>query len=302
MDGAVKPHPGTDPPALAPSVVIERGEAARRPASLPSGARGPGRAPWSLRRWPRARRVSRPAVARLLRSRWLTQSRPGTATACPSRDFPLLVDLPSAGAASLEAFVTETIGLGDVEAAFAAMRRGDVLRSSWSYCDAHASATRVTSGTFSPGRPAPWRSTTTSGYRRRRECLVLDAPHDAGRHRPAWSATAGCSGSSAPTPTTTTSGCCPRGRRPADAPVWLHPGDLELWALTYPGPSSPVADLPTNCASTSAGTASGVHTPGHSPGSSTSRSPTWASLFSGDTLFAGGPGATGRSSRIFRPS
>jgi S-(hydroxymethyl)mycothiol dehydrogenase len=47
----------------------------------------------------------------------------------PSRDFPLLVDLHLDGRLPLEAFVSETIGLGDVEAAFAAMARGDVLRS-----------------------------------------------------------------------------------------------------------------------------------------------------------------------------
>ncbi len=47
----------------------------------------------------------------------------------PSRDFPLYVDLARQGRFPLEAFVSETVGLGDVEAAFAAMHRGDVLRS-----------------------------------------------------------------------------------------------------------------------------------------------------------------------------
>ncbi|SOD74462.1 S-(hydroxymethyl)mycothiol dehydrogenase [Jatrophihabitans sp. GAS493] len=47
----------------------------------------------------------------------------------PSRDFPMLIDLHLQGRLPLEKFVTETIGLGDVEAAFAAMGRGDVLRS-----------------------------------------------------------------------------------------------------------------------------------------------------------------------------
>jgi S-(hydroxymethyl)mycothiol dehydrogenase len=47
----------------------------------------------------------------------------------PSRDFPMLVDLHLQGRLPLDAFVTETIGLGDVESAFAAMQRGDVLRS-----------------------------------------------------------------------------------------------------------------------------------------------------------------------------
>ncbi|MCF3962751.1 S-(hydroxymethyl)mycothiol dehydrogenase [Streptomyces fuscigenes] len=47
----------------------------------------------------------------------------------PSRDFPMLIDLHRQGRIDLGAFVTETIGLGDVEAAFARMHEGDVLRS-----------------------------------------------------------------------------------------------------------------------------------------------------------------------------
>ena len=47
----------------------------------------------------------------------------------PSRDFPMLIDLYLQGRLPLDAFVSETIGLGDVEAAFDTMRTGDVLRS-----------------------------------------------------------------------------------------------------------------------------------------------------------------------------
>jgi S-(hydroxymethyl)mycothiol dehydrogenase len=47
----------------------------------------------------------------------------------PSRDFPTLIDLHLAGRLPLDAFVSETIGLDDVEEAFAAMGRGEVLRS-----------------------------------------------------------------------------------------------------------------------------------------------------------------------------
>ena len=47
----------------------------------------------------------------------------------PSRDFPMLVDLYLDGRLDLDRFVTETIGIGDVEAAFARMERGGVLRS-----------------------------------------------------------------------------------------------------------------------------------------------------------------------------
>ncbi len=47
----------------------------------------------------------------------------------PSRDFPMLVDLYRQGRFDLDAFVSETIGLGDVEQAFEKMHKGEVLRS-----------------------------------------------------------------------------------------------------------------------------------------------------------------------------
>lgn len=47
----------------------------------------------------------------------------------PSRDFPMLVDLHLQGRLPLERFVSETIGLDEVEEAFHKMERGEVLRS-----------------------------------------------------------------------------------------------------------------------------------------------------------------------------
>ena len=47
----------------------------------------------------------------------------------PSRDFPMLIDLYLQGRLPLDAFVTEKIGIGDVEAAFDKMHSGEVLRS-----------------------------------------------------------------------------------------------------------------------------------------------------------------------------
>jgi S-(hydroxymethyl)mycothiol dehydrogenase len=47
----------------------------------------------------------------------------------PSRDFPMLVDLYKQGRFDLDAFVTERIGLDDIEAAFDKMHAGEVLRS-----------------------------------------------------------------------------------------------------------------------------------------------------------------------------
>ncbi|MCG8654373.1 S-(hydroxymethyl)mycothiol dehydrogenase [Yimella sp. NH-Cas1] len=47
----------------------------------------------------------------------------------PSRDFPMLIDLYRQGRFDLDAFITERIGLNDVESAFDKMHGGDVLRS-----------------------------------------------------------------------------------------------------------------------------------------------------------------------------
>ena len=47
----------------------------------------------------------------------------------PTRDFPLLIDLHLQGRLPLDRFVSETIALDEVEAAFAKMHHGDVLRS-----------------------------------------------------------------------------------------------------------------------------------------------------------------------------
>ncbi|MFV0252576.1 MAG: S-(hydroxymethyl)mycothiol dehydrogenase [Beutenbergiaceae bacterium] len=47
----------------------------------------------------------------------------------PSRDFPMLIDLYLQGRLDLDAFVSEKVGIGDIEAAFARMHDGTVLRS-----------------------------------------------------------------------------------------------------------------------------------------------------------------------------
>jgi S-(hydroxymethyl)mycothiol dehydrogenase len=47
----------------------------------------------------------------------------------PSRDFPMLVDLHRRGRLPLDDFVSETIALDQVEAAFEKMEKGEVLRS-----------------------------------------------------------------------------------------------------------------------------------------------------------------------------
>ncbi|MEU5387418.1 MBL fold metallo-hydrolase [Kitasatospora cineracea] len=79
------------------------------------------------------------------------------------------------------------------------------------------------------------------------------------------------------------------------APVLLHPADEVLWRQTHPdrAPDGPLADGQEIAV---AGTVLTVlHTPGHSPGAVSLYAPGLGTVFTGDTLFAGGPGATGRS-------
>jgi glyoxylase-like metal-dependent hydrolase (beta-lactamase superfamily II) len=79
------------------------------------------------------------------------------------------------------------------------------------------------------------------------------------------------------------------------APVWLHPADRMLWDVLYHD-SSPDRDLLDRTTLSVAGIElTALHTPGHSPGSTCLVAPDLATVFSGDTRFSGGPGATGRS-------
>ncbi|MDF3281519.1 MBL fold metallo-hydrolase [Gordonia polyisoprenivorans] len=82
------------------------------------------------------------------------------------------------------------------------------------------------------------------------------------------------------------------------APILLHPGDDMLWNDTHPDVGH--GDLADGQEIEVAGTAlTIINTPGHSPGSSVIYAPEAGVLFSGDTLFQGGPGATGRSFSSF---
>lgn len=83
------------------------------------------------------------------------------------------------------------------------------------------------------------------------------------------------------------------------APILLHPEDEVLWRMRHPdrAPDKPLAD---GDVLTVAGTELRVlHTPGHSPGAVCLHAPALTTVFSGDTLFQGGPGATGRSYSSF---
>ena len=87
----------------------------------------------------------------------------------------------------------------------------------------------------------------------------------------------------------------PALRERVQAPVLLHPDDQQLWELTHPGELWD-ADLADGQELPVAGTTLRVlHTPGHAPGAVCLYVEELGCLFSGDTLFHGGPGATGRS-------
>jgi glyoxylase-like metal-dependent hydrolase (beta-lactamase superfamily II) len=127
-----------------------------------------------------------------------------------------------------------------------------------------------------------------------RECVVLDAPHDVD----AILAVVGDRRVRAILATHAHDDhvrVAPALVRATGAPVLLHAADRVLWDLVHPelppngelhdGQGIPVAGIELLV----------LHTPGHSPGACSFSAPDLGVVFTGDTLFAGGPGATGRS-------
>lgn len=84
-------------------------------------------------------------------------------------------------------------------------------------------------------------------------------------------------------------------RAAAQAPVWLNENDRMLWNEQYPH-AEPDENLLDGTELSVGGVGLRVlHTPGHSPGSVCLYAEALGTVFTGDTLFNGGPGATGRS-------
>jgi glyoxylase-like metal-dependent hydrolase (beta-lactamase superfamily II) len=126
------------------------------------------------------------------------------------------------------------------------------------------------------------------------EVLVVDAPHDAapiveaigGRRVTAIVLTHGHNDHVTAAPSL---------REATGAPIWFNSADRMLWDMTHPE-TAPDRELAPGTRFTVAGTTlTALHTPGHSPGSTCLHAPELTTVFTGDTLFHGGPGATGRS-------
>ena len=84
-----------------------------------------------------------------------------------------------------------------------------------------------------------------------------------------------------------------------DAPILLNPAEAPLWEMTHPD-RAPDQDLTDGQVITAGGIElRAMVTPGHSPGSTCLYAPELKTVFTGDTLFNGGPGATGRSYSSF---
>jgi glyoxylase-like metal-dependent hydrolase (beta-lactamase superfamily II) len=126
------------------------------------------------------------------------------------------------------------------------------------------------------------------------ECVVIDAPHDV-------SAILGLVGGRRLKAILCTHAhddhvrVAPHLRRETSAPIFLHPDDRPLWVLTHPDELWDV-DLGEGQVIEVGGTRLvALHTPGHAPGAVCFHAAELGCVFTGDTLFQGGPGAIGRS-------
>jgi glyoxylase-like metal-dependent hydrolase (beta-lactamase superfamily II) len=126
------------------------------------------------------------------------------------------------------------------------------------------------------------------------ECVVIDAPHDVrtildtagGRRIVAIVLTHAHDDHVR---------VAPELARQTGAPLLLHPADEVLWKLVHPGEPMPAPLADGDEIAVAGEVLRVLHTPGHSPGAVCLYAPALSCVFTGDTLFQGGPGATGRS-------
>lgn len=130
------------------------------------------------------------------------------------------------------------------------------------------------------------------------ECVVIDAPHSVDD---ILAVVAGRKVSAIILTHAHDDHCrqAPALREATGAPIYMHPDDRVLWELTH-GPFSDGVrwdfDVPDGWYIRVGGSNLRViHTPGHAPGAICLYSAELGCVFTGDTLFHGGPGATGRS-------
>jgi glyoxylase-like metal-dependent hydrolase (beta-lactamase superfamily II) len=126
------------------------------------------------------------------------------------------------------------------------------------------------------------------------ECVVIDAPHDVrtildtvGSRRVVAIVLTHAHDDHARV--------APELVRQTGAPLLLHPADEVLWKLVHPGEPMPTPLADGDEIQVAGETLRVLHTPGNSPGAVCLYAPALGCVFTGDTLFQGGPGATGRS-------
>lgn len=126
------------------------------------------------------------------------------------------------------------------------------------------------------------------------ECVVIDAPHDvdeilavvAGRQVKAIIATHAHDDHVR---------VAPQLRERVSAPILMHPADKPVWELTHADHLWDVDLEDGQTLKVGGATIKVIHTPGHAPGAICLYVHDLGCVFTGDTLFEGGPGATGRS-------
>ena len=126
------------------------------------------------------------------------------------------------------------------------------------------------------------------------ECIIIDAPHDAAaiinqvRSRKVKAILL----------THAHNDHIGAAREVADAlgaPIYLNKEDLVLWEQVYPEATPDHYHSDGDVFEVGGTALKAIHTPGHSPGSTCFHLESEGTVFTGDTLFNGGPGATGRS-------